>query len=343
MCHRAASGIELQPLSRRESLAAARGADADRRAPEAPRSGRRRSFIQAGAGVVGRRRGRSSARAVIWAPCCGQAAVRSAAANVGARSEPRPTPTSSCASMGRRAALRVPHQRTLLLALREDLGLTGTKKSCNLGQCGACTVLMDGLPVYSCMLLALDAAGRDITTIEGWRERGTAPGAGRLRPPHGQSVRTLHAGDGHVWRCTAAAEPAAHRRTMFARRSAGTCAVRQLSERDRGRIVGRGMLRRRAGCTTHRLVRRDRTGAVVESRRASRPRRSDRPFPRWMRATKLRALHGSLATSAFIPTIRSRASCTPRSFAHRTRWLTSRRSTTAPPDAARLPRHGHVS
>ncbi len=61
----------------------------------------------------------------------------------------------------------MPHQRTLLLALREDLGLTGTKKSCNLGQCGACTVLMDGLPVYSCMLLALDAVGRDLTTIEG--------------------------------------------------------------------------------------------------------------------------------------------------------------------------------
>ena len=61
----------------------------------------------------------------------------------------------------------MPHQRTLLLALREDLGLTGTKKSCNLGQCGACTVLMDGLPVYSCMLLALDATGHDITTIEG--------------------------------------------------------------------------------------------------------------------------------------------------------------------------------
>ena len=63
--------------------------------------------------------------------------------------------------------LRVPHQRTLLLVLREDLGLTGTKKSCNLGQCGACTVLMDGLPVYSCLLLAMDAAGREIQTIEG--------------------------------------------------------------------------------------------------------------------------------------------------------------------------------
>src|SRR5206468_7716390 len=48
-----------------------------------------------------------------------------------------------------------------------DLSLTGTKKSCNLGQCGACTVLMNGLPIYSCFTLALDAVGHEITTIEG--------------------------------------------------------------------------------------------------------------------------------------------------------------------------------
>jgi len=68
---------------------------------------------------------------------------------------------------GQPRTLRVPHQRTLLLAIREDLGLTGTKKSCNLGQCGACTVLVDRLPVYACMMLALDATGHEITTIEG--------------------------------------------------------------------------------------------------------------------------------------------------------------------------------
>ena len=65
------------------------------------------------------------------------------------------------------------HQRTLLLALREDLGLTGTKKGCNLGQCGACTVLVDGLPVYSCLLLAMDAVGREIVTIEGLSQDGS--------------------------------------------------------------------------------------------------------------------------------------------------------------------------
>jgi len=56
---------------------------------------------------------------------------------------------------------------TLVEVLREKLGLTGTKKSCNEGECGACTVLLDGRPVASCMVLALDAQDRNVTTIEG--------------------------------------------------------------------------------------------------------------------------------------------------------------------------------
>jgi aerobic-type carbon monoxide dehydrogenase small subunit (CoxS/CutS family) len=58
-------------------------------------------------------------------------------------------------------------QRTLVEVLRETLGLTGTKKSCNEGECGACTVLIDGKPATSCLILALDAQGKEITTIEG--------------------------------------------------------------------------------------------------------------------------------------------------------------------------------
>ncbi len=57
--------------------------------------------------------------------------------------------------------------RTLLEILREDLLLTGTKESCGEGSCGACTILLDGLPVRSCLLLVTEAEGKEITTIEG--------------------------------------------------------------------------------------------------------------------------------------------------------------------------------
>jgi len=57
--------------------------------------------------------------------------------------------------------------RTLVDLLRYDLGLTGTKKGCELGDCGSCTVIMDGKPVNSCLVLAVQANGREITTIEG--------------------------------------------------------------------------------------------------------------------------------------------------------------------------------
>jgi carbon-monoxide dehydrogenase small subunit len=65
-----------------------------------------------------------------------------------------------------REVLVAPH-RTLLEVLREDLQLTGTKHGCELGECGTCTVLVDGAPVLSCLALPADLEGRAITTVEG--------------------------------------------------------------------------------------------------------------------------------------------------------------------------------
>ena len=66
-----------------------------------------------------------------------------------------------------RSVVAVEPRRTLLDTLRHDLALTGTKKVCDMGNCGACTVHIDGQAMYSCLLLAIDCDGREITTIEG--------------------------------------------------------------------------------------------------------------------------------------------------------------------------------
>lgn len=73
---------------------------------------------------------------------------------------------------GERVEAAVEANQTLLQFLRDDLGLTGTKHGCGLGDCGACTVIVDGMPVNSCLVLALQAAGREVLTIEGLAENG---------------------------------------------------------------------------------------------------------------------------------------------------------------------------
>jgi len=68
---------------------------------------------------------------------------------------------------GERRELLLPVHKTLLEVLREDMQLTGTKHGCELGECGTCTVLVDGKPELSCLLLPIQLEGRAITTVEG--------------------------------------------------------------------------------------------------------------------------------------------------------------------------------
>jgi carbon-monoxide dehydrogenase small subunit len=68
--------------------------------------------------------------------------------------------------------VEVPPQRLLIDCLRYDLGLTGTKEGCSVGVCGACTVLMDGQTISSCLTLALFADGKELTTVEGLAQDG---------------------------------------------------------------------------------------------------------------------------------------------------------------------------
>jgi len=83
----------------------------------------------------------------------------------------------ACSVNGQAVLRQVDPQELLLDFLRDSLGLTGAKRSCDVQVCGACTVLVDGLPVSSCCYLAVDANGREVTTIEGLAER---PGFERL-------------------------------------------------------------------------------------------------------------------------------------------------------------------
>jgi aerobic-type carbon monoxide dehydrogenase small subunit (CoxS/CutS family) len=71
---------------------------------------------------------------------------------------------------GETRAVAFPTHHTLLEVLREELALTGTKHGCELGECGTCTVLVDGVPVLSCLILAAEMEGRSIETVEGLQD-----------------------------------------------------------------------------------------------------------------------------------------------------------------------------
>src|SRR5574341_2272087 len=68
---------------------------------------------------------------------------------------------------GQKHRVSVPAEQTLLNTLREELGLGGAREGCGIGMCGACTVLIDGRPISSCLMLAVQAKGKEILTIEG--------------------------------------------------------------------------------------------------------------------------------------------------------------------------------
>lgn len=97
------------------------------------------------------------------------AAVLAGKAGAGAIAEPSAEATVACVLTvnGKRHHLRVEPRWMLLYVLRDVLGLTGTKPGCERGECGACTVLIDGQARYACMTLALEAQGHAVVTVEG--------------------------------------------------------------------------------------------------------------------------------------------------------------------------------
>jgi xanthine dehydrogenase YagT iron-sulfur-binding subunit len=111
-------------------------------------------------------------------------AAGSAVLPLAARAAPSPAPAASTAAdpslpvrvtlrvNGENESLDIDSRTTVLDALREHLGMTGSKKGCDHGQCGACTVLIEGRRVVSCLTLALAAQGQEITTIEGLAKSG---------------------------------------------------------------------------------------------------------------------------------------------------------------------------
>jgi carbon-monoxide dehydrogenase small subunit len=104
---------------------------------------------------------------------------------------------------GRRVRREVPGSRTLLELLREDLRLTGTNLGCDTGDCGACTVLVDGRPVTACLVLALETEGAEVTTIEGLAGRWHRQSGARAPALHPVQQGFLEEGGAQCGFCTA--------------------------------------------------------------------------------------------------------------------------------------------
>ena len=164
--------------------------------------------------------------------------------------------------------LSIDPRATLLDALREQPGLTGTKKGCDHGQCGACTVLVNGRRVNSCLTLAVMHDGDAIMTIEGLAGSGcAASGASRVRRARCVSVRLLHPRSDHVGCRLLAEGRAASMRDVGPRYMSGNiCRCGALSEYRRGDSRPAG----RAACTLPLLQR----AAPVRKRCAKRPQRA---------------------------------------------------------------------
>ena len=96
---------------------------------------------------------------------------------------------------GQAHELTVPGHWSLLDALREILDLTGAKRGCDRGECGSCTVLLDGKPVYACITLAAQVRGREVVTVEGLAHDGRLDPVQQAFPRRGRrAMRLLHAG-----------------------------------------------------------------------------------------------------------------------------------------------------
>jgi len=104
---------------------------------------------------------------------------------------------------GRRVRRDVAGSRTLLELLREDLRLTGTNLACDSGDCGACTVLVDGCPYPACIVLALDVDGQAVTTVEGLAARWQARSGARPPALHPVQQGFLEEGGAQCGFCTA--------------------------------------------------------------------------------------------------------------------------------------------